>query len=385
MKLFLLPHAGSGNHGCEAIVRSTIKGFPGSEFVLFSNRPGEDRRVGLDEICQIIGRKSRFTPSYVKAFLLSRMKIDKLACAHHCYSPIPDYLRSCQAALSIGGDNYCYGGNNFGPLSVMNRHIRQAHKKFVLWGCSIDPDALENAALWEDVLAFDKVIARESLTYHTLREKGHPNVCLYPDPAFQLDRVDLPLPEGFVEGNTVGINVSPMIIGYEKNPGATLANYIKLIEHILATSDMQVALIPHVVWRGTDDRVPLRRLYDRFAHTGRAVMVEDHPARELKGFIARCRYMVAARTHASIAAYSQSVPTLVVGYSVKARGIARDLFGSEEGYVIPVQSLARPEDLTCAFQFLQKNEPQIKSHYASMLEAYKAKAAEAAREIDALC
>ena len=75
-------------------------------------------------------------------------------------------------------------------------------------------------------------------------------------------------------------------------------------------------------------------------------MIEDHNAMELKGYIARCRFMVVARTHASIAAYSTQVPTLVVGYSVKARGIAKDIFGTEENYVIPVQSLTKESELT---------------------------------------
>ena len=67
---------------------------------------------------------------------------------------------------------------------------------------------------------------------------------------------------------------------------------------------------------------------------------------ELKGYIARCRFFVGARTHATIAAYSSCVPTLVLGYSVKSRGIARDLFGNEENYVLPVQSLQEPDELT---------------------------------------
>ena len=385
MKILLLPHAGSGNHGCEAIVRSTVKVISKAEFLLFSNRPAEDRRVGLNEICQITGRKSRVSFSYARAFTLSRLKWDPLACARHCYSPVAEHIKSCQVALSIGGDNYCYGGKNFGALSVMNTHIRAAHRKFVLWGCSIDSDVLENARIKEDLMAFDKIITRESITFDLLREKGCFNACLFPDPAFQLDRVDLPLPKGFIEGNTVGLNVSPMIIDHEKQTGSTMKNHERLLEHILKTSDMQVALIPHVVWRGYDDRIPLRHLYNRFAHTGRVVLIPDHPAMVLKGFIARCRYMVAARTHASIAAYSQSVPTLVVGYSVKARGIARDIFGSEKGYVLPVQSLTAPEDLTRAFQFLQENENQIKAHYASMMQAYVAKAAQAAGEIYNLC
>lgn len=65
-----------------------------------------------------------------------------------------------------------------------------------------------------------------------------------------------------MEGNTVGINVSPMIIGYEKNQGMTLQNYKVLIQYIIDHTDMQVALIPHVVWNHNDDRIPLKILYD---------------------------------------------------------------------------------------------------------------------------
>lgn len=65
------------------------------------------------------------------------------------------------------------------------------------------------------------------------------------------------------------------------------------------------------------------------------------------------------RTHSTIAAYSSGVPTLVMGYSVKARGIARDLFGTEEGYVLPVQSLADPEEIARAFLQLVNMENTI--------------------------
>lgn len=78
--------------------------------------------------------------------------------------------------------------------------------------------------------------------------------------------------------------------------------------------------------------------------------IADATCEELKGFISRCRLFVGARTHATIAAYSTCVPTLVAGYSVKARGIAKDLFGSEENYVLPVQSLKNKDDLVKGFQ-----------------------------------
>ena len=60
---------------------------------------------------------------------------------------------------------------------------------------------------------------------------------------------------------------------------------------------------------------------------------------------------------------STCVSTLAGGYSVKARGIARDIFGTEKNYVIPVQSLEHEDDLVNAFKYTQENEESIKSTY----------------------
>lgn len=74
-----------------------------------------------------------------------------------------------------------------------------------------------------------------------------------------------------------------MIIKHEKAKGMTLLNYRQLIRYIIATTDMQIALIPHVVWNYNDDRIPLQFLYNEFKGTGRVVLIEDHNAEELKG------------------------------------------------------------------------------------------------------
>ena len=100
-------------------------------------------------------------------------------------------------------------------------------------------------------------------------------------------------------------------------------------------------------------------------------MIEDHTAEEQKGIIARCRFLIAARTHASIAAYSEKVPTLVIGYSVKAKGIAQDLFGTYENYVLPVQSLKNKNDMIDAFKWLQNNESNIKKQLDTIIPNIK--------------
>ncbi len=365
----MYPHGGSGNHGCEAIVRSTAK-LLGNNLMLFSNHVEEDRKVGLQDLCKLdVAEKPIRSGSLSHLFAVFRSKVlrqtdafDRLVFQH-----IIESTKNADYVLGIGGDNYCYDTPEF--IYLVNRMMDEAKKKRILWGASVEPDAIDERML-QDLRGYYKIWARESLTYEALLDKGLTQTFLLPDPAFVLDRKDLPLPEGFVEGNTVGINVSPMIIGYEKSQGMALQNYVNLVKNIIEETGMQVALIPHVVWSHNDDRKPLSQLYEMFKDTGRVVMIEDHNAEELKGYITRCRFMVVARTHASIAAYSTQVPTLVVGYSVKARGIAKDIFGTEENYVIPVQSLAHEDELVKGFQWLVAHEMAIKAHYEKMMPDY---------------
>lgn len=370
MKLILYPHGGSGNHGCEAIVRSTCK-ITQADVTLFSAAPEEDKKVGLDAICNVQLDHcpiSRFSLQYLKAVFQAKVYGDQTAYDRIHFSSVLKVAKTADYILSIGGDNYCYGVPAF--IYLVNKEIRKKGGKTILWGCSVEPESIKKQML-EDLQGYTHIIARESITYEAMVKNGLKQTVLIPDPAFQLNRIDLPLPENFIEGNTVGINVSPMIIGHESNQGVTLQNYIELINYIINQTDMQIALIPHVVWSHNDDRIPLNILYDRFKGTGRICMIEDHTAEELKGFIARCRFLIAARTHASIAAYSEKVPTLVIGYSVKAKGIAQDLFGTYENYVLPVQSLKNKNDMIDAFKWLQNNESNIKKQLDTIIPNIK--------------
>ena len=365
----MYPHGGSGNHGCEAIVRSTVK-LVGNETTLFTNKIEDDHKVGLQDLCKLdVAEKPIKSGSLSHLFAIFRNKVLGRADAFDriVFQHIVETAKYVDYVLGIGGDNYCYDTPEF--IYLVNRMVDEAKVKRILWGASVEPDAIDERML-QDLRGYYKIWARESLTYEALLAKGLTQTFLLPDPAFVLDRKDLPLPDGFVEGNTVGINVSPMIIGYEKSQGMALQNYVNLVRYIVDETDMQVALIPHVVWSHNDDRKPLTQLYDMFKDTGRVVMIEDHNAMELKGYIARCRFMVVARTHASIAAYSTQVPTLVVGYSVKARGIAKDIFGTEENYVLPVQSLTHEGELMKGFQWMMDHEANIKAHYAEMMPNY---------------
>ena len=78
---------------------------------------------------------------------------------------------------------------------------------------------------------------------------------------------------------------------------------------------------------------------------------------QLKYIISKSRFGVFSRTHASIAAYSSAVPSVVIGYSVKARGIGKDL--ELDQYVVGVESLESDKDVLNLFLGLLENETDI--------------------------
>ena len=359
--IYLYAHGGSGNHGCEAIVRSTVGLLNSDEnrFTLISSRPNEDKRYGIDRICQILTEQSNYprcSMSFLSAYVHLKLTRDYRPLDKLYYKEAFDHMKKGDIALSIGGDNYCYA--DVERYIIMHEMLIDRGVKTVLWGCSVEPELLKQKSIADDIARYSLITARESISYEALRAVN-PNTMLVPDPAFSLECLETNLPNGFVPGNMIGINLSPMVIDKESQSGIAIENYRRLIDYILSETDMGIALIPHVVWDFTDDRKTLSELYEIYKDTGRVVIVDDHSAPELKYIISKCRFFIGARTHATIAAYSTGVPTLVVGYSVKARGIARDLFGCEDGYVLPVQGLTDKNELLSAFINVLENENSI--------------------------
>lgn len=373
MKIALYAHGGSGNHGCEAIVRSTIDtiGLDKHSFTILSEKAEEDLKYQLDKIASIKDARSPLRKGLHNLIFQIKMKLTKNDIHYYkeIYRNVFERANKPDLAIAIGGDNYCYQGflQQFG---VLNDIFTRNHTPIILWGCSIDPHRINNEMVL-DLKKYSHITTRETITFQALKEHGLKNVHLIPDTAFNLKTIQLPLPEGFKEHEMVGINISPLISKYETKPGITLENYDKLIQHILKDTQLSIALIPHVVWSHNDDRIPLKQLYDKYKDSKRVIMIEDCNAMEQKGYISRCRFLIAARTHASIAGYSSSIPTLVVGYSVKAKGIATDLFGTDQNYVIPVNTLEKPDDLCKSFDWLMSSKEDIINHYNLHLNKYK--------------
>ena len=391
-KVMLYQHAGSYNHGCEALattVSAEIKrAAPDLRIYLCSHDSKEDREFPLPDIDEIIENKRwlrRWSLPWLfyqvdkRTFnckaLQEKIEIDK---------PCLKLAEEMDVCVAIGGDNYCYNkGKLYWPTE---RVIKKMGKKMMLWGCSVEPNELPGE-LCEHLSLFDAITVRESISYEAfvkcgLGDRAH----LVADPAFLLEPETVELPEGFTEGQIVGINLSPMILNYTENRDKVVESVYALVDHILKSSEMNVLLVPHVRLPVTDDMDTLRPIYERYKDTGRVALLDDYAlsCRQLKGYISKCRFFIGARTHSIIAAYSTCVPALALGYSVKAKGIARDIFGTEENLVLPVQTFDDPEATVRGFEYLREHERELKEKLESVMPSYKENARKSAEIFESL-
>ena len=370
-KYVLYSHAGSENHGCEALLRTSVMTIQDIAAV-YSGDVAADKKYGLD---QIISLREDKTPGFdnllSKLLYAARYHIsrdDKLF-FRNLYRGFIEEIDPESVYISIGGDNYCYHFSQW--LEVLNTEITRKGAKSVLWGCSVNRDELDNQAVVADLKRYSLITARESITYADLR-KALPgqNIRYVPDTAFLLPAEERELPEGFIAGNTIGLNVSPVATENAAASEGLLDYIVDLVNYVIDSTDYQIALIPHVVISGNDDRQTLKAIRERCKAPERTVLIADQNCMAIKGYISRCELFIGARTHSTIAAYSTCVPTLVLGYSVKARGIAQDLFGTEEKYVLPVQNIQSSKELIDGFNWLQKNKSSIRRHLMDVVPDY---------------
>lgn len=373
-KYYLYMHAGSGNHGCEAIVR-TVSGILGKPVTLFTKNKKEDLQYIDSE--DIVFEETGNTPTLFSIdgiVMRVKMKLlkQKYAFVIPAYKNLIKKANADTVAFSIGGDNYCYDGMPE-VLKKINAKLNTKGTKMVLYGCSIEPELLQNEELVQDLRKYALIVPRESITYDALVKAGLKDISiLASDPAFTLGTKVNADAEALIGNNTVGINLSPLVL--EGGNTILYEAYCRLIEWILNSTDMRVALIPHVIWSCNDDRMPLQKLYDQYAESGRIVLIDDHNAMEQKGYISKCRFFVGARTHATIAAYSSKVPTLVAGYSVKSKGIATDIFGTNEKYVVDTKNLVSDQELVENFKWIYHHEYDIRKLLDNLMPEYIDKA-----------
>lgn len=371
-KTVLYTYINSGNHGCEAIARSTydILGLEENENYIFSSDAELDKDMGLDKkwtLKQIVQLNGIFPISSIFCRLIRKLKIDTDALWKYQYKELLNLFDEDTLAISTGGDVYCYDGSDW--LTYLNREILKKGARTVLWGCSIESKRLSSTIV-EDLKRYTLITVRESYTLNSLREKGiTDNVRLFPDPAFVLESKPKDIFEWDKMGKILGINLSNYVVKSE-----SIYNMFRdFIRHIISETEYSVVLIPHVFWKrdNENDLGLLSKLYEDVGNKDRVYLVDkEYNCMELKYIISKCDIYMGARTHSVIAAYSSIVPALAFSYSIKSRGIAKDIFGEEENYVMSVDDSTGISDLYERFMFLSDHADEIKDKLNRKMDEY---------------
>ncbi len=273
--------------------------------------------------------------------------------------------------LSTGGDMLCYDNNE---VVFTNNWLHKRGVKTVLWGCSMGPENQTKEKL-ATLFRFSFIYTRESLTYNYLKSLGLKNICLLPDPAFILEPQAWDLPEYLQKGNAIGLNISNYVMGGMSIDGSFGQEVTALIDYLLKEADNEVLLVPHVTWNfgdsNQDDREMAHIIRKHFGNDERIHILDIDNLNycQIRYAISRCKAFVGARTHAVISAYSTCVPTIALGYSIKSRGIAKDL-GLDERLVVDSKKCPQGA-LLSSFTYLMQNAETIREHLCCVMPEYK--------------
>jgi polysaccharide pyruvyl transferase WcaK-like protein len=188
----------------------------------------------------------------------------------------------------------------------------------------------------------------------------------------------------------IGLNLSPLLqrfIQFQESGQESLAAWVGVAAEIVSSLtdrfSQPVLLIPHVtsevtdLWR--DDYLFLRRVAQKVQKPDQVLLLgPDLNAAQTKWVISQVRAFAGARTHSTLAAISSGVPTICIGYSVKARGIAKDVYGHLEWLVNGQDLVKTPSLLADLFASLLDQEPEIRSHLGHVNSVFQQRARKAA-------
>jgi len=256
--------------------------------------------------------------------------------------PVARAYREADFVLDLSGDSYRDRPGGFAPAHHANLMAAlAAGVPYGLVSQSLGPFRAPNRPVVGYLLSRAALIyIRERRTREILRGLGVPadRLELAPDVAFALEaRSPEPIwaAEGIDPGRAerprVAVSVSGLALRLSSR-GRTnryLAESVRLVEHIRSRYGASVFLVPHEVhppYYGPDDRAAADELVRALGGPAWLRPIRgDHDASRLKGLIAQCDALVASRMHAAIAGLSSGVPTLMVSWSHKYRGVMDEI------------------------------------------------------------
>lgn len=379
MKFYFPIHLDGGNRGCEGIAKGTalILNETKANLVGLCRNIPLDTQLGIANFITLIPYKTLTLLEKVYNKIIKVLKILHIG-RHLKYKEVDQmrlflrYVSSDDIMVSTGGDMMCYDDSSPSISSV--KLAKERGIKTVLWGCSMGK---ENLTPQKEIALknFSLIYARETLSYNFFKSIGLENVICFPDPAFVLDSENCILPDCFRTEEIVGLNLSNFIIGNNDLNTPFGDEVRKMLSYIFDHTDMHVLLVPHVMWQGQDDRFICNVIVSEFKNYSSRISVLDSERRnylQIRYVISKCHSFIGARTHAVISAYSTCVPAIALGYSIKSKGIAKDLHLPDELVVDTVHEI-KPGQLLKSFLYLEANYSTIKSHLQEIMPAYRKK------------
>lgn len=352
MNIFLAGQNNFGNRGCEALVRSTTgminNRLNGLSFYCPSQYDELDQKQWPDSAESGIhyvaappfSNKLRWWARACKVIPTVEAKYrPKFGLDTTSY----ELAQRSDALIMTGGDviSLDYGvASLYFWANFIDRAI-DLGKPAILWAASVGPFTTKPAIEREMVKHLKRYAAitvRESASYEYLHSLGITNVQQVADPAFTMTPEAFDVTELTFSKNTnvLGLNVSPLVRGYRKDDASRKQldqDVIDFIKDVVSKTDMSILLVPHVdPLDGSSvnsDSAYMQGLLAQLSQHQDRVKIAPRTlnAAQLKYLISKCRFFIGARTHATIGAFSTGVPTISIAYSVKAKGINKDLFG----------------------------------------------------------
>lgn len=297
-------------------------------FVLIGPRePGASYVTGPDiEAREITGRYMASPLGYARDLASIDIVLD-IGAGDSFADIYPDkrfaYIMATKALAIWGGKPLVLSPQTIGPFS------RQPHTRLAAWAC-------RRAAV---------VFARDPLSYAALQSLSpDARAKLAIDVAFALP-FDAAPPRAHGGPVRVGLNVSGLLMngGYAGgNEYGLSVDYPaftrQLIAAFTAMPGVEVHLVPHVIAPGLprdDDAACADALKAEFPALVRHPDFASPSA--AKSFIATLDFLVGARMHATIAAYSAGVPVVPVSYSRKFEGLYG---GLAYPWLVPAKGMA---------------------------------------------
>ncbi|MCF7763758.1 MAG: polysaccharide pyruvyl transferase family protein [Verrucomicrobia bacterium] len=396
MKIIITGITSFRNHGVEALVTTTIdqlrQRLPGSNYLVLDRVPEYDAtRIKSPDVAFAFDNSIR--PLRASSLRRAVLKASNFVGAlSREYQGTLRELRGAGAVIASGGDVFCseYGHTSLQSHLEPLRTAADAGVPFFIHAQSIGPFKNE-----PDTEAF-RAVARRA-THVTVRERmshryaietlGLPadRVTLTGDPAFLLTRTEAPWRQHFGFGDkspVIALSTSQAICNWM---GSDYEDHFKVwckvIEWLRRELDAHLILIPHVqeLSSRNDDRILATDLARHFQFDNHLQIAGgDFSASDFKGIISQCDMVIAERMHAAIAGLSNGIPTVVIGYSVKAEGILSDLLSPEqvkESTLIPLQDFLKVPTALKRIESAWTHRETITKTLAGNLPAMKERAA----------